>query len=97
MSTPDELSCTLSEGDLARETEAWREQRPFILSHDRSDGRFRITFERERHDRLGALVATERGCCSWARWSLSQDATGSVLEVTGPPGEIAALADAFGV
>jgi hypothetical protein len=97
MSTPDELSCTLSERDLAQQSKVWHEQRPFILSHDRSDGRFRITFDRARHDRLDALVATERGCCSWAQWSLSDDATGSVLEVTGPPAEIAALADAFGL
>lgn len=97
MSTPQELSCKLSNPELVEQSKAWREQRPFILSHTRSDGRFKITFDRACHDRLSTLVATERGCCSWADWTLSEDAGTSVLEVTGPPTEIAALADAFGL
>jgi hypothetical protein len=68
-----------------------------VVGSVRSENGFRVTFDAACHDDLVALVAIEQGCCSWADWSLSAEAAGSLLEVTGPAAEIAALADAFGL
>jgi hypothetical protein len=96
-SASEGFCCGLDDGARAGQAERWRAQRPYVISSVRSESGFRVTFHAACQDELAVLVAIEQGCCSWADWSLSADAAGSVLEVTGPAAEIAALADAFGV
>jgi hypothetical protein len=89
--------CTLGDDALAAQADAWRQLAGFVISSERWGSGFRLTFDGAVRERVVALVATEQGCCSWARWEV-RGAGGAVeLEVTGPRAEIAGLAGVFGL
>ena len=89
--------CTLDDGDLSAQVEAWKALTPAIVARRRWEGGFSVTYSGDARDRVAALVATEQGCCSWAKWVVEATEQGAILDVTGPPAQIGALAEAFGL
>ena len=89
--------CDLDADALSAQSAAWRELGPAGLERELHGDRFRITFDASVYETVGALVATEQGCCSWAKWDLARQDGAAVLEVSGPAGQIASLAQAFGL
>ncbi|MDQ6898306.1 MAG: hypothetical protein M3072_02145 [Candidatus Dormibacteraeota bacterium] len=93
------LGCSLSTPELADRRVAWTDLEPLVVERTRTAEGFRLRFRRERgvSESLRFLVEAERDCCSWAAWELADEEAYSVLQVTGPPGNIAGLAAAFGL
>ena len=74
------IACSLDAADLGARERRWAELMRTAGTARRatSDGielRFRSHDDVEHE--LGALVAGERECCSWARWELSHDDDGA--------------------
>lgn len=99
MATTDdpEFRCLLPTAELAQRSRTWRDLAPLIVDHERIQNGFRIGFHPSTTQELEALVAAERSCCGWADWVVSAKATTTVLEVKGPPEQVAALAASFGL
>jgi hypothetical protein len=74
---------------------AWQSLAPLVVGTERTDGRFRIVFEPAASGDVEALVSAERSCCGWATWSMRSTSRSVEVDVTGPPDELAALADSF--
>ncbi len=91
------LDCTLGPEELVDRRAAWGEVAPALVERVRTENGFRARFRRspDISDALSALVAAERDCCGWASWALSDEGNCVVLDVTGPPDRIGALAAAF--
>ncbi len=87
--------CSLGTQALAGQAARWRRLDASVRGRVRSEGGFEVTFDAERREEIADLVATERGCCGWADWSLREEGDAVVLAVTGPAAEMAALAAAF--
>ena len=92
-----DLECTLGPEELVDRGAAWGDVAAAVVDRVRTENGFRARFRRSPaiSDALGALVAAERDCCGWASWALSDEGNCVVLEVTGPPDRIGALAAAF--
>lgn len=97
MSTPDSFQCDLVGRERDEQARAWKDLVRLVRGRKGIASGFRITFDPAAHDQLEVLVAIEQRCCGWANWSVIRDGAGSVLEVTGPDAEIAALAATFGL
>lgn len=91
------LECTLGTEELVDRRGAWRDVAGAVVDRVRTENGFRVRFRRspDISDALTALVAAERECCGWASWALSDEGNCVVLDVTGPPDRIGALAAAF--
>ena len=96
---PEVFECSLSAAELEDRRAAWEAIAATRVDGVRNEGGFRVRFRSQSgiSDSLRALVAAERDCCGWARWEVIDDGDCSVLEVSGPPGRIGALASAFGL
>ena len=92
-------SCSLSPAELSERGAAWLavRERVNVVEHARFDGGFRLAFHGGREDVevVGALVAAEQLCCSWAEWQLDRTPEGAILTVSGQEELIAPLAHAF--
>jgi hypothetical protein len=92
------IVCTLGAGDLAAQREHWGRliAASALERTERPDG-LRIRFRPDRGvaDDLHALVATERECCAWARWSVTVAADQVVLDITSTGDGITALHSMF--
>jgi hypothetical protein len=98
MSTsPSSLPCQLPKPNRDERVRAWRSLALLVVQRDRTEAGFRIVFEHAALRQLEALVCAERSCCGWATWSVRSDPSHAVLDVTGPPEPLAALAAAFGL
>ena len=97
MEQPRDLECTLGPEELVDRRAAWGEVAAALVERVRTEKGFRARFRRSpgMSDALSALVAAERDCCGWASWALSDEGNCVVLDVTGPPDRIGALAAAF--
>ena len=73
-----EITCTLSERELARQRERWQGvgYRRWLTA----DG-LRLTFDRFDGPELRELVALENECCAWAEWTVEGEAV--VVRSTG--------------
>lgn len=78
------VACTLSRADLSLQGDRWMKLRARAGAGrvPTAEG-LRMHFRREPgvEEELDELVARERGCCSWADWSVAADAEEIVLEV----------------
>jgi hypothetical protein len=93
------FGCSLSAAELADRRQAWEAMAAARLDGVREEGRLRVRFRGQPGvpESLRALVVAERDCCGWARWEVTAEGDASVLEVSGPPGRIGALAGVFGL
>ncbi|MBW3548137.1 MAG: hypothetical protein KY452_08420 [Actinobacteria bacterium] len=91
------LECTLGPEELVDRRAACGDVAAALVDRVRTENGFRARFRRspDISDALSALVAAERDCCGWASWALSDEGNCVVLDVTGPPDRIGALAAAF--
>jgi hypothetical protein len=74
------IACDLNANDLSMQGERWK--RLFAqagVGRANTPGGVRLSFHRDSavEEELGALVAIENGCCSWASWDVSRQ--GNVL------------------
>lgn len=99
MATVDDpgFRCLLPAAELTQRSRTWRDLAPLILNRERIQDGFRICFHPSTTQELEALVAAERSCCGWATWVVSATPSTTVLEVRGPPEQVAALAASFGL
>ncbi|MEO5678810.1 MAG: hypothetical protein ABIS47_03990 [Acidimicrobiales bacterium] len=98
--TPPPLTCTLSPAALADRGAAWAQVDTSAVERVHLTGRLQIRYRAEPGlvEIIEALAAAERQCCGWASWDVIPVEEGHcTLVVTGPPDQVAALADAFGV
>ena len=93
------LECSLSAAELAGRREAWEAVAAARVQAVRNEGGFRVWFQSQPgiSESLRFLVAAERDCCGWASWEVIDEEDWAVLEVTGPPDRVGALASAFGL
>jgi hypothetical protein len=93
------FGCSLSAAELADRRGAWEAVVAARVDGVRNEGGFRVRFRGDSgvSESLRALVAAEQECCGWASWEVVDEGDCSVLEVSGPPGRIGALATAFGI
>ena len=94
---PDGFACDLDECDLQKRGTDWATLAVHVMTKQRIGNRFLIVYDSEATEVLRSLLDAERVCCSWATWTCETTDEGEGMEVTGPPGLIAALAEAFGV
>lgn len=92
------VACTLGEADLAAQSKRWHELRR------RSEAGQLVTQSGKRVyfraddgvlEKLNALVAIERRCCSWADWTISAAQDEVVLEVASTDHGIEAVHQMF--
>jgi hypothetical protein len=101
MSTPDEVACTLTSGDLAAQGEGWARLAARAMTGRAltADG-LRVSFRAETgvEDELRRLVAVENECCAWAAWTVRAGGAEVVLEVSSAAAEgVAVLHGMFSV
>ncbi len=96
---PSIPGCSLPDDELRSRREAWNQLASAIVDRARTDGGFKVRFERADgvSESLRDLVAAERECCEWATWAVAEEGGHSVLEVGGPPDRVGTLAAAFGL
>jgi len=94
---PDGFACDLDESDLRKRGTDWATLAGHVRTKQRIGDGFRIVYDPEATEALRSLVDAERVCCSWATWTCESRDEGEVMEVTGPPEPMGALAEAFGV
>jgi len=94
---PDGFACDLDESNLQKRGTEWATLAEHVRTKQRIGNGFRIVYHPEATEALQSLVDTERVCCGWATWTCETTDEGEVMEVTGPPEPIGALAAAFGV
>jgi hypothetical protein len=94
---PEGFACDLDESDLQKRGADWATLAARVRTKQRIGNGFRIVYDPRATEALRSLVAAERVCCSWATWTCETTDDGEILQVTGPPGPIGALAEAFGV
>ena len=97
MDVPFDIPCRLSATERAERAGAWRSVFALAIGHERTVGRLRITFEPHARRDIEALVSAERSCCGWATWSVKAIANGVEVEVSGPPADVDAVAEIWGV
>ena len=97
MDVPFDIPCRLSATQRAERAGAWRSVFALVIGHERTAGCLRITFEPHAQHDIEALVSAERLCCSWATWSVKAKTDRVEVEVVGPPADVDALAEVFGV
>src|SRR5215470_4464259 len=71
------VACTLTETNLKTQRERWINLgRSFGRGRETTDDGLRLLFDNHAavESELRALVAVENDCCSWAEWSVEQDA-----------------------
>src|SRR4051812_8192685 len=88
------IACTLDGANLAAEGERWRRLAAgtAVERTELADG-LRLTFDRTPavEAELAELVATERRCCAFARWTLRPEGARVALDVTAEGEAIALL------
>jgi len=94
---PAGFACDLGQSDLRKRGADWATLAAHVRTKQRIGGGFRIVYDPEATEALRSLVDAERVCCSWAIWTCESTDEGEVMEVTGPPEPMGALAEAFGV
>ena len=101
--TPVELpvACTLGADDGAARLQRWQALAEVSVPSARRDGHrleIRWQVDADGASELEALAAAERGCCSFATWSVSREGPDSILEVTvaaSRPEDLDAIAQLF--
>ncbi|MFL5926674.1 MAG: hypothetical protein ACJ77E_07045 [Gaiellaceae bacterium] len=104
---PASIACTLTAAGLATQSKRWQQLRGrAMIDRVETAHGLRISFRSEPgvEDELRELVAVEKGCCSWAEWTVETSPERIVLDVrstgegtatlhsmfTGPAGEVLA-------
>ena len=93
------IACTLSRAGLATQARRWRRLagRALVERAETADGlRLRFRDDPGVADALRRLVAVETDCCSWADWTVHNDAGQLVLTVRSAGDGVAALHAMFG-
>jgi hypothetical protein len=91
------LACELDELGLLKRGVDWATLATNVRRKERTDNGFRIVYDSQVGDSVRSLVDAERACCTRATWICETTVEGHVMEVTGPPAQICALARAFGI
>jgi hypothetical protein len=89
------LVCDLDEFGLLKRGVDWMILAANVRRKERTDNGFRIVYDVEVGEALRSLIDAERACCTWATWICETTVEGHVMEVTGPPEQICALARLF--
>jgi hypothetical protein len=84
-------ACSLSQADLAGRAARWRDLAEVALvrvSRTSLGQRLAFTGGQEVADELEELAALERGCCSFATWSVNRTGDQLILDISaaGPEG-----------
>ena len=93
------IACTLGATDQDARIEEWRQLRRDALLGETREGSVSTTLWKSSAgvlERLGALVAAERRCCSFFDFNLEQEESVIRLRTTYPPGAEAVLDLVFG-
>ena len=93
------IACTLGATDQDARIEEWRQLRCDALLGETREGSVSTTLWKSSAgvlERLGALVAAERRCCSFFDFNLEQEESVIRLRTTYPPGAEAVLDLVFG-
>jgi len=92
------VACTLGTGDRAQRAARWGALAARALRQaSRTEHGLRLVFGAGPgvEDELRSLVALERECCAFARWSVTAGGRRVTLEVSGDSQEAAAAAQAL--
>lgn len=92
------VACTLSDTDLKTQRERWLALGDnFGLGRqETADGlRLRFRYHPAIREELGALVAVENECCSWAAWSVDEEGESLVMAARSTGTGVAALHGMF--
>ena len=92
------IACTLSAADYAARTEDTADlARRALRSRQPIPNGTRLTFEAgdDTERRLRDVIAAEAHCCAFLRMDLQPTADALILEITGPAGAQAIIAELF--